>query len=258
MDIIEEKEFTNIENNEFQITKYIPTRTIIKPSYYAIIPASIRYDNAICPNAKLLYGEITALTNAKGFCWAGNEYFAKLYNVEKRTITRWVKQLEKAGYITCKVSKNEYNCYQRSICIDKKIMGSGQKDPSGIDKKIYNNNININNTINKYSADIIKIIDHLNLKAGKKFTYKNTSYTGHIKARLKEGFTAADFIKVIDYKCEDKYFKENPKYLNPDTLFRASNFEKYLNEVPAPAETQAEIDARLLAAANKLRAEGKL
>ena len=66
-----------------------------RPNYYAIIPANIRYDNTLPPNAKLLYGEITALCNKDGYCHATNEYFAKLYSVSTRTITEWIKKLEK-------------------------------------------------------------------------------------------------------------------------------------------------------------------
>jgi len=69
------------------------------PSFYAIIPATVRYDERLTPNAKLLYGEITALCNAKGFCWATNDYFSGLYKVSKTSISMWVKQLIDCGYI---------------------------------------------------------------------------------------------------------------------------------------------------------------
>ena len=59
-------------------------------SYYAIIPANVRYDKDLPANAKLLYGEITALCNEKGICWATNDYFAKLYDVSKTSISKWI------------------------------------------------------------------------------------------------------------------------------------------------------------------------
>ena len=65
-----------------------------KPGYYAIIPASVRYDKQLPQGAKLLYGEITALTNKNGYCWASNDYFAKLYSVSIGTIKSWLKCLE--------------------------------------------------------------------------------------------------------------------------------------------------------------------
>ena len=68
-------------------------------NYYAIIPANVRYDPELTPNAKLLYGEITALCNAKGYCWATNSYFAKLYNVKPHAISVWISSLVKRGYI---------------------------------------------------------------------------------------------------------------------------------------------------------------
>ena len=70
-----------------------------QPNYYSILTASVRYDKDLTPNAKLLYSEITALSNKKGKCWASNGYFAELYNVSKITISRWVNQLAKKGFI---------------------------------------------------------------------------------------------------------------------------------------------------------------
>ena len=70
------------------------------PGYYAVIPATVRYDKSLPQGAKLLYGEISALCNKKGFCWARNEYFAELYEATERTIIGWIQRLKEAGHIT--------------------------------------------------------------------------------------------------------------------------------------------------------------
>ena len=89
----------------------------IRKSYYAIIPANVRYDKSIPPNAKLLYGEITALSNEHGFCWAGNKYFSDLYEVSESTVTRWVTALKKAGYIRIEYEKRGFEITTRRLYI---------------------------------------------------------------------------------------------------------------------------------------------
>lgn len=84
-----------------------------RPNYYAIITADVRYDDRLCANAKLLYAEITALSHARDYCWASNGYFAKLYNVEVRTVQRWIEQLARFGYI--KVSRVKETSARRQL-----------------------------------------------------------------------------------------------------------------------------------------------
>ena len=70
------------------------------PNYYSILPATVRYDSRLKANEKLLYSEITALSNKGGSCYASNKYFAGLYNVSNTSISLWIKNLKKCGYIS--------------------------------------------------------------------------------------------------------------------------------------------------------------
>ena len=76
------------------------------PNYFAVIPADVRYDDQIPANAKLLYGEISALINDKGFCHASNQYFANVYGMAEDTITRLISKLESAGYIVRELERD--------------------------------------------------------------------------------------------------------------------------------------------------------
>ena len=76
------------------------------PNYFAVIPADVRYDDQIPANAKLLYGEISALINDKGFCHASNQYFANVYGMAEDTITRLISKLENAGYIVRELERD--------------------------------------------------------------------------------------------------------------------------------------------------------
>ena len=76
-------------------------------AYYAIIPATIRYDERLKYAERLLYGEITALIGKEGYCFATNSYFANLYNVIQGTISRWISHLSKLGYINVELIKND-------------------------------------------------------------------------------------------------------------------------------------------------------
>ena len=54
-----------------------------------------------------MYGEITALSNKEGYCFASNRYFANLYGVSQSTISRWISHLAELNSIKVEVIRNE-------------------------------------------------------------------------------------------------------------------------------------------------------
>lgn len=213
----------------------------IKPSYYAIIPASVRYDKRLSANAKLLYGEITALANSTGYCYATNRYFAELYDVTNTSISLWVKQLIDAGHINSHIEYREGTKEILNRYLSLAVVPIKEILNTSIEKNLKDNNTSSNNTLNKDSSGLFDsneipdllttILNYLNEKKPSKIPFKKTaSNTSDLKARIKEKYKEEDFKKVIDLKIEQwKDSDKMKKYIRPSTLF-GEHFGEYLVE----------------------------
>jgi len=203
-------------------------------SYYAIIPATVRYDKELKANEKLLYGEITALSNRNGYCYAKNRYFANLYDVSIETVSRWLSHLQNLGYIEIEIQRNNNkevisrNIYiidipspqknQYPYCQNNQYPYI-QKNQEGINKKVKDNNIKYNiddlfyliiNNSDELNYDFKKIIERLD------FNYKEE----HLRYMQEDKIT---MIKNIIYVLYDLY---NSKF---DFLLPKVSRESLLN-----------------------------
>lgn len=113
----------------------------MKPGYFAIIPANVRYDNRLSAAEKLMFSEITALSGKDGYAFANNSYFAELYGVDERTIRRWISKLVELKYVSVSMAKkaNGADNFRRIIPLvgpDINVQGVGQKCPLHPDKNV--------------------------------------------------------------------------------------------------------------------------
>ncbi|EJG1233192.1 DnaD domain protein [Staphylococcus pseudintermedius] len=126
-----------------------------QPSYYAIITANVRYDNRLTDSEKILFAEITALSNKYGYCTATNGYFASLYEVTKVTISRRISKLKEHGYLDIEIVKENNEFKQRKLYpLTQNIrpINTDVKTPintnimRGINTNVKHNNTSNNNT----------------------------------------------------------------------------------------------------------------
>jgi len=236
-----------------------------KPSYYSILTADVRYDERLKNHAdcKVLYSEITALSNKYGYCKASNKYFSELYGRPTPTISKWINLLKKLGYIKVEMiykenSKEiqERRLYPISTPINADInTGINADVKGGINADVKDNitsinNINTNNkeNSNKDNFDYKKFIEWFNELSDKNFRNTETNRK-LIRARLNEGYTKEDIAKVVRFKVNQ--WKDNTKmnkYLRFTTLFAPTNFSNYLQEVeddsPEPQKKKEESSAK--------------
>lgn len=101
------------------------------PGYFAIIPAPVRYHPDLTASAKLMYGEIFALSEKEGFCWATNAYFAELYSVSGQTVSGWIKELVNAGFVAVEVIESRGNERRLTVAITVGGLPKNKKGSSG-------------------------------------------------------------------------------------------------------------------------------
>lgn len=123
--------------------------------------------------------------------------------------------------------------YQRKCRENKKALLEETRKSSDSrltsDESSYSYSISNSNSLS-FSNSIKEIIDYLNIKTNKRYTYSNKSINRYITGRLNDGFTVDDFKTVIDKKYDEWIGTEFEQYLKPTTLFAPSHFEEYLNQ----------------------------
>jgi DNA-binding MarR family transcriptional regulator len=114
-----------------------------KPTYWGRIPAEVRYDKSLPAAARLLYAEFDALSRKHGYCWASNSYFARLFEVDVATVSKWIKKLVDGDHISMRVVPKEANrryiylLTKKSIALlTEKSVAIDEKVKSPIDEKV--------------------------------------------------------------------------------------------------------------------------
>lgn len=129
-----------------------------KPDYYVLLQSHVRLCKKLKPIERLFFGEIHLLCNQKGYCWAGNNYFAKIYGISKRSVSRHLHHLKKLGFITINIKRDDRNMVIKRIIkianegIDKTVYTPSQNCLPPIDRTVQYNSTSNNN---KKEKDIL-------------------------------------------------------------------------------------------------------
>ena len=184
---------------------------IEKPNYWANIPANVRYDNSLKPMEKLLYAEITALLNKKGYCFASNAYFARLYECDKTTVSRWISNLQKKGYIKVVLNRDSKNTVldRKIFCVNLTLKIEVEDTP--IDEKI---NTPIDEKINTPIDEKVKDINT------REYQYKR------ISKNLKN-CASHDSFKIPNPKSVFEYWEQEQLTVSPVEFFNYQQKKKW-------------------------------
>ena len=87
---------------------------MITSSNYIKLDEKVNSITSIPPRAKILHGEICALSQTDGFCFASNKYFARRLNLSIQSVSRLIGVLKHYKLIT--VSRiTDDNGYRKRI-----------------------------------------------------------------------------------------------------------------------------------------------
>lgn len=208
-----------------------------KPSYYIRIPARVLNNEKLSTSAKMLYGEISVLCNKTGYCYAGNKYFAMLYNVDRVSISLWIKNLIDVGYIQSDYKKGVNK--KRKIKMSRYVNGfvDEESDRDGnyviIPADVrYNENLSMNAKILYGSIHPLCRNQNQcwakNEYFAKLYNVSEVSISKWINSLVEEGFIVAEYKQVRSIKTGNKRKKRILSIPNKehDKLFFNSKRDK--------------------------------
>ncbi|PKM71490.1 MAG: hypothetical protein CVU91_13475 [Firmicutes bacterium HGW-Firmicutes-16] len=78
-----------------------------RPALWANIPSGVLYSTKLKPNAKIIYGVISTLAFARGYCNATNGYIGWLLSLSAKAVSESISQLAEHLYITVELVKGK-------------------------------------------------------------------------------------------------------------------------------------------------------
>ena len=173
-----------------------------KIGYYAIIPATVLFNEKIKANEKLLYAVITVLSNKEGYCFASNSYLGRLLNAQPHTISKWISHLKELGVVCLDIIKNDKGeIIQRRIYIN---------DIPYVTKMTYPYTIKMSEGMSQKRQD-----NNINIKIDRLFNYIIKKESGN-----PENMTSVQEVKFMEIleKLELNYTEELLKIFTEDNI----------------------------------------
>ena len=200
------------------------------PSYYSILTADVRYDRRLGkPNARELYSEITALSNKDGYCHASNGYFAKLYDVDNGTISRWISLLEECGYLQREIiyhegtkQVKERRLYPISTPIGRKRNTPPQKNQGGVGAS---NNTPIGRKRKENNTSINTTSKNINNNTKQQADTSNAFTAFQMSGATLNGFTMPQLVEYVD-KLGDELVTHAIEYMSNSAPKASFNYLK--------------------------------
>ncbi|NBH30560.1 conserved phage C-terminal domain-containing protein [Staphylococcus warneri] len=218
---------------------------------YGLVFKNVMKDTNVDIEAKALYSYLSSYAGSNETAFPSVSLICHELKISEKRFQKYRKQLEDNGYLFVDrertdngFSKNIYTINHNSVSShfvpvqnlperNLPVENVGTKNNSIKNNSIKNNNNRVDHFTYK------EIIEYLNRYTGKKFNFRAKANQELIKARFNEGYSKEDFLKVIDNKVSEWIDVDSMKdYLQPSTLFRKSNFDKYLNQTVKPKENE--------------------
>lgn len=221
---------------------------------FSAVPDELIEDDRTTVYHIAIFAVIAKHANTESRAWPSHNRLSKLTGASRRKVIDTIAQLEQMGWLVKRKRwDEERGAYTSNVYeLQRSLQGSAH-GARGVVHEVHRgsapraqeldpeNQTQENHSMSgkpdhSPTAEADAIIDYLNTKAEKRYRHTSTNRK-IITARLREGFTQQDCETVIDTMVS--HWKDDEmmnRYLRPETLFRASKFEGYLNMEPAKSK----------------------
>lgn len=181
-----------------------------------------------------VYGQLVEVK--RGQLVFGLDSFSARTGVSVKKLRRIIDMLISDGMVgrqvMSKFSIITIACYDKYQDMDRQEAGKGQAEgkQKAAPKEVKNLRREEDLLSCQHDEAIRAVIDRINEITGQNLQPSAKVHRENISARLNDGFSLEDLISIVETKSAEWMGTKQQIYLVPKTLFRPSNFDRYLAE----------------------------